>query len=111
MALRDEWRRDGVAVTLLNPGFVESDIRRTDNAGQAHERARDPAPAWIVVGADRAARAMIRAIDRRARERGITVHGKLMIWLCRHLPWLVHAVLRLAAAERSKRVAGDGIRD
>ena len=110
MSLRDEWRRDGVAVTLLSPGLVESDIRRTDNAGAVHDRASDPVPSWIVVGADRAARAMVRAIDRRARERVITVHGKALVWLCRHAPWLIHAALRLSAAERRKRVAGDGIR-
>ncbi len=104
MGLRDEWRADGIAVTLISPGFVDSDFRRTDNAGRVHERARDPVPAWLRGDVDRAARAMTRAIDRRVRERVITAHGKALTWAYRHAPGFMHLLIRLTGARRTKRL-------
>ena len=42
-------RADGVSVTCIEPGFVESKIRMTDNAGRFHEDWNDPVPPWLVV--------------------------------------------------------------
>src|SRR5213592_2504511 len=39
-----ELRPLGVKVTLISPGFVDSNIRRVDNEGQLHAGARDPVP-------------------------------------------------------------------
>jgi len=43
-------------VVLLTPGFVASDIRRVDNRGVLHPDAPDPAPAFLVMSAEKAAR-------------------------------------------------------
>jgi NADP-dependent 3-hydroxy acid dehydrogenase YdfG len=88
-SLRAELRAEGVAVVLVSPGFVESEIRRVDNRGVHHPAARDPAPAWLTMPADRAARAIVRAIARRRREVVVTWHGKVAVWLARHLPVVV----------------------
>ncbi len=37
-SLRAELAPEGIAVTLISPGFVDSDIRRTDNRGVVHEQ-------------------------------------------------------------------------
>ena len=76
----------GVGVVLVSPGFVESEIRRVDNRGVHHADARDPVPPWLVVPADRAARVIVRAVARRRREVVVTGHGKVVVWLARHLP-------------------------
>ncbi|MEW6337377.1 MAG: SDR family oxidoreductase [Acidobacteriota bacterium] len=88
-SLRAELARDGVAVVLLSPGFVDSDIRRTDNAGVVHADAPDPMPRWLRMPADVAARAMARAIAARRREAVITGHGKVAVFLQRFSPGLV----------------------
>jgi short-subunit dehydrogenase len=85
-----------VSVTLVSPGFVESEIRRVDNTGVLRPEAREPLPAWLVVPAARAARSIARAIARRRREVVITAHGKLGVFAQRHAPWLVAAAIRLA---------------
>jgi short-subunit dehydrogenase len=106
-SLRAELVGEGVSVTLLSPGFVASDIRRTDNQGRFHVEAHETVPTWLLVPTPRAARAMVRAIDRRARERVITGHGKLLVWLHRHLPWLIRLGLSASRLERAKsREAG-----
>jgi hypothetical protein len=51
-------------------------------------------PGWLVMPADRAARAIVRATARRRREVVITAHGKLAVFLQRHAPWLVAAGIR-----------------
>ncbi len=104
-SLRDELEPAGVCVTLLSPGFVQSEIRRTDNHGVLRAEAADDAPAWLQLSADRAARIMVRAIARGARERVITGHGRSAVWLYRHAPWLIRAGMRLAGIERKKRGA------
>ena len=84
--LRAELRREGVAVTLISPGFVESDIRRTDNFGRVHDAVPDEVPAWLRMPAEAAARPIARAIARRRREAFITVHGRIGGLLARHFP-------------------------
>lgn len=98
-----------VSVTCICPGLVESDIRRTDNLGAVHADAPDPAPAWLIVSADRAARSIVKAMHRRKFEIVVTGHGKAMVWMARHFPrtWraLVHTLTRhrLKAFERRRR--------
>jgi short-subunit dehydrogenase len=93
-ALGHELARDGVSVTLISPGFVQSEIRRVDNRGVLREAARDPLPAWLVGSATTAARHIVRAVARRRREAVITGHGRAFVFLNRHAPWLTAAVIR-----------------
>jgi short-subunit dehydrogenase len=88
-SIHDELAAHGIAVTLVSPGFVDSDIRRVDNRGRVHEDAPDPVPAWLRVPTDRAVRTIARAIARRRREVVVTGHGKALVFLYRHAPWLV----------------------
>ena len=91
----------GVSVTLVSPGFVDSDIRRVDNRGKVHEDAPDPVPAWLRMPTDRAARQIVRAIHRRRREVVVTGHGKALVLLYRHAPWLLRfLVARFGAPDR-----------
>lgn len=99
-AITSELAPAGVAVTLISPGFVESDIRRTDNQGHVHPQAQDPIPAWLVMDRGRAVRQMLRAIARRRREVIITRHGRLAVALERFAPWIVRAAARRLAAGR-----------
>jgi len=92
----------GVAVTLVSPGFVESEIRRVDNTGAFRTESPEPIPAWLVVSAARAARTIVRAVARRRREVVVTGHGKVAVFLQRHAPWLVAAGIR-AFGVRSRR--------
>lgn len=87
-SLRHELRPDGVAVTLLAPGFVESEIRKVDNQGRYREEWRDTVPGWLKMPADVAARKMVNATVRRRRVAVVTLHGKLFVWIERHAPWL-----------------------
>jgi NAD(P)-dependent dehydrogenase (short-subunit alcohol dehydrogenase family) len=93
-ALYHELRPKGVAVTLISPGFVESDFRQVDNQGVHHPEARDPYPRWLVMPKDVAARKIARAIARRRREIILTGHGKLAVFLHRHFPGLMSLFFR-----------------
>lgn len=86
-----ELRAAGVTVTLLSPGFVVSNIRRVDNRGAVHADASDPVPMWLQMSTERCARQMLRAVARGQRERIITGHGKLLVFLERFMPWMVRA--------------------
>lgn len=90
----------GVRVTLISPGFVESNIRRVDNQGQLHEDAAEPMPKWLVVSRERAVQHMLRAIARGQREVIVTGHGKLFVALERFAPWVLRAAAHRMAASR-----------
>lgn len=92
-SIHDELAAHGVAVTLVSPGFVDSDIRRTDNRGAVHSDAPDPVPAWLRMPTDRAARIIARAIRRRRREVVVTGHGKALVFVYRHAPWLLEFLI------------------
>lgn len=98
-AITPELALNGVKVTLISPGFVDSNIRRVDNQGTFHESAKEPIPARFVMPTDRAVQQILRAIARGQREAVITGHGKALVVLSRFAPW----VLRLA----SKRMAAN----
>ena len=98
-ALRHELRPRGVAVVLISPGFVVSELQQVDNRGVRHPDAKARVPEWLRMPTERAARQIVRAVARRRGEVVVTAHGKAVVLLQRHVPWLVSAV-----------VAGAGIR-
>jgi short-subunit dehydrogenase len=91
-ALRGEVAHQGVSVTLINPGFVESEIRQVDNDGAHDASRRETVSSLLLMPAATAARKIARAIDRRRPEVAITAHGALAIWVARHAPWLLRAI-------------------
>ena len=96
-SLRHELFRDGVSVTLVNPGFVESEIHQIDNRGVRHPGAKSYAPSWLRMPAPRAARQIVSAVGRRRAEIGVTGRGKLAILAQRHAPRLLSGAIRLFA--------------
>ena len=99
-AITPELALGGVTVTLISPGFVASDIRRTDNRGTLHSEARDPIPAWLVMPTPEAVRQILNAVARGKREAVITGHGKALVLIERFAPWIIRAVGRRMAATR-----------
>lgn len=91
--LRHELSPYGVGVTHLAPGFIESDFRRVDNAGQLREDATDVVPGWLQMPTRSAARRILDAIQNREAERVITGHARIVIGLARHTPALVSVAM------------------
>ena len=89
-----ELGRKGVDVTLIEPGFVESEIRQVDRWGVHDPERPDTMPRWLRARADVAARKMVRAIVRRRRKVVVTGHGKLVVLLERLAPGLVAWLVR-----------------
>jgi short-subunit dehydrogenase len=88
-SFRGDLQADGIGVTLVSPGFVDSDIRRTDNKGVLRAEAPDPIPAWLRVPTDKAVREILRAVRRGKPEIVVTGHGKVLVYISRHFPWLL----------------------
>ncbi|MBM4217151.1 MAG: SDR family NAD(P)-dependent oxidoreductase [Gammaproteobacteria bacterium] len=80
---------EGIRVTLVSPGFVDSDIRRTNNQGVVQTEAKDPIPAWLRVSTEKAAREIVRGVDRGKAEIVVTGHGKVIVFIARHFPGLL----------------------
>ena len=93
-SLRNELAPEGVSVVLITPGFVESEIRRVDNRGRFRPEFPDTVPRWLQMPTERAARQIVRAVAHRRRERIITAHGKLAVFLARHTPRLLVFLVR-----------------
>jgi short-subunit dehydrogenase len=88
-ALRGELRPSNVGVTLINPGFVDSEIRLVNNKGLHSAKTNDQVPSWLLMPADVAARQIVKSVARRQNEKVITFHGKLAVILARHFPTVV----------------------
>src|SRR5262249_52266840 len=80
-AITPELRTVDVKLTLISPGFVESNIRRVDNQGAFQADAPDAIPAWLVVGTAKAVRQMLKAVSKGKREAIVTGHGKILVAL------------------------------
>jgi short-subunit dehydrogenase len=107
-AITPELRGAGVTVTLISPGFVDSNIRRVDNTGALHAGAADPIPAWLVVPTATAVRHVLRAVARGRREVIVTGHGKLLVAIERLTPWLARALKRRLARRGGYRSEARG---
>lgn len=92
-ALRHELAADGVSVTLISPGFVDSEISQVDNRGNFRSEAKDKRPASLRMRTDVCVRHILKAVRRRKAHAVITGHGKFGVWLQRHFPWLVSKVI------------------
>jgi short-subunit dehydrogenase len=97
-SIAPELAQSGVAVTLISPGFVESNIRRVDNQGRLHPDAPEPLPRWLVANRQRAVRDILRAVARRRREVIVTGHGRILVAVQRFAPWIIRAAGRRMAA-------------
>jgi len=89
-----EWRKYGVSVTHIAPGFIATEIRRVDNRGVWHSGFKDEVPAFIQMSAPVAARKIASAVIARKRERVVTGHGWLFTKLSLHAGWLLRAIVR-----------------
>lgn len=106
-ALSAELAGTGVSCTLLQPGFVESDIGRVDNQNQVQEDWKEYRPAQLLWPADRAAKKMLKAIASRKREAVITGHGKVATFLAYHTPGLSQTIVARAGSRVRQKHGGE----
>jgi NAD(P)-dependent dehydrogenase (short-subunit alcohol dehydrogenase family) len=95
-----ELHPQGVSCTVLQPGFVATEIGQVDNQGRHDGSRRDKRPAALMWEAEPAARKMIDAIERRKVEFTFTGHGRIAAFLGRHAPWIVQLAGNRMAARR-----------
>ncbi len=93
--------RWGIAVTLINPGFVKSEIRHINNRGELTNKP-DPVPAWLVLPTAKAAKIIVNALYHRKPEVIVAFHGKVFALLKRFLPGLTRWGIRRMTKSRLK---------
>lgn len=89
-ALYQELHHEGVSVTTIAPGLIDSEIASVDNLGRKHATNRVNTNLFFTWPTDRAARVMLNAIYDRKREQVVTGHAKLAAFLGTHLPSLTY---------------------
>ncbi len=95
----------GVSVTLIHPGFVESEIAQVDNQGRFDASRADKRPKNLMWPADRAARVCANAIHARKHEFVFTGHGKIGAFLGQHTPGVLRfAMTRAGGKKRAESV-------
>ena len=87
----------GVSVTTIFPGYVESEIGRVDKDGHFNAAKDDNRPAVLLWNTARAAKVMVKAINRRRRNVVFTFHGKVAYFLGLHFSFLTEWLMRLVA--------------
>lgn len=105
-ALAGELASDGISVTHVAPGFVESEIRMVDNAGMYQKGKRDPIPSFLVMKGADAAREIADAIESREPEVVLTRVGQAAAWLTRRFPGGIRRVTKVAAGRIVDAVLG-----
>lgn len=98
-AIYYELQERGVAVTLISPGVVASEIRSVDNAG-VYTGKPDPAPKFLIMPVEEAARQMVDALARRKPAVIITRHGRFVVFMKRHFPRTTRAIIRRMSCGR-----------
>jgi len=97
--LRIELADDGVAVTMVYPGFVSTGIRRRAYGGDGKPLGASPVREAEVMTVDECARQIVRAAAGRRRELVMTLRGKIGGYLKLVAPRLVDRIARNAIAK------------
>lgn len=92
-SLQVELKGSGVSCTTIHPGFVESNIARIDNDGTFHPERQDPRPANLMWTTEKAAKVMVKAIDRRKKVFVFTGHGRILVSIAKLSPSLVRNIV------------------
>lgn len=108
LSLAVELHGTGVSVSILHPGFVESEIAQVDNEGRHDPSRVDKRPKNLMWPADRAAKSMADALASRKREHVFTGHGKVGAFLGQHTPGLLHFAMTRGGAGAVTDVVKDG---
>jgi short-subunit dehydrogenase len=88
-SLRIELRDAGVAVTVIAPYFVRSEIRRRSPGPDGRTVESSPVRESEIMSAEECAHRIVRAIERRQRLLVMTFKGKLGRWMKLAVPGLV----------------------
>lgn len=109
-SLYQELHGDGVSVTTIAPGLVESEIGTVDNLGRKHSQSRFNTKSLLLKWpTDRAARVMVRAIYDRKREEVVTGHGKVAAFFSSHLPGLTYWGMAKVGAKSNFRTKFEAV--
>ena len=93
----------GVSVTLINPGFVKSEIRHKNKYGELTNRP-DPVPSFLVMPTEKAGKQIVCALYHRKPELIITKHGKFSIFFGRHFPKTYRFLIGLFTKKSVNRI-------
>jgi short-subunit dehydrogenase len=98
-SLRIEVRGRGIAVTVVAPYFVQSEIRRRSAGPDGAPLARSPVQESEVMSAEECARRIVKAMERRRRMLVMTARGKLGRFLRLVAPGLVDRIAERSVAQ------------
>lgn len=101
-ALRAEYGRDGLGVTALCPGFVDTNLFTSAPLGETQKEHKVP-PAMLRTSPDRIAWAAVKAIRRDRRLVVVSPAAHLLVSAKRFVPGIVDFVFHLGRRKRVER--------
>lgn len=101
-ALRAEYGRDGLGVTALCPGFVDTNLFTSAPLGETQKEHKVP-PAMLCTTPERVAQAAVRAIRRDRRLVVVSPAAYLLVSAKRFAPGIIDFVFRLGRRKRIER--------
>jgi len=81
-----ELRPHGASVTVIAPGFIETEIFKINNQGVYDKDLPVELPQFLIASPDKAARKIIKAVLKRKPSIVITKHAVVLEWLNRYFP-------------------------
>jgi short-subunit dehydrogenase len=102
-ALRAEIHAEGIAVTMICPGFIRTyaSFNALEGDGTRHNKMDREIDKGLP--SDECARRVLRAIERRKREVYIGRKERLGVYICRFAPGLFHRLIRRRSKAKSRK--------
>jgi short-subunit dehydrogenase len=105
-ALRAEYGRDGLGVTALCPGFVDTNLFASAPLGESQKEAKIP-PALFCTTPEKVARAAVKAIRRDRRLVVISPWAKFLVAAKRFVPGAIDYLFHLGQKKRVSRKSSE----
>ncbi len=92
-SVRNELRGDYPSITLIYPGYVDTEAGRVDRKGNYDPTVVPELPEHLMMKAEVAAKIIADGIEHRKRDLAFPMHAKMIIWIERFFPrfmgWLL----------------------
>lgn len=104
-SLHQELAGTGISCTVVHPGFVESEIGQVDNEGVFHAEEKDRRPEKLLWSKEKAAKVIVRAVEKRKRMFTFTAHAKVGVWIARYCPDLIYYAMTWGKSKKKRMIS------
>ncbi len=93
--LSSELAPEGISVTLVIPGYVDTEIRKLDNGGNFDPSIKDPISPWLLTSPQLVARKVVKGAQKRRYRVVVGIETKIALFLNHYFSFVIRMLRKM----------------